>query len=239
MQEAGKHQRNDGDRRPLPRHPPLIGRTPVSSPRDPFSTPSEDDPTDRPTSRAVGNDGPDDATAGSDQQQYGQSAPVYEQGQYDQPGQGQPQYGAPPAGQEQYGQPQYGQAPYGQQPYGQAEPSNPKNGMGIAALVLGILAMVFFWTVIGGILFGIIAIVLGFIARGRVKKGVATNGGMALAGIITGALGLIGAIVIVAIGAAFFNSDSAQNLIDCIDQAGGDQAQVQQCQTEFQGNLNN
>ncbi len=40
-------------------------------------------------------------------------------------------------------------------------PPPPRNGVGIAALVLGIVAFLSSWTVIGGILFGLLAIILG------------------------------------------------------------------------------
>ncbi len=43
-----------------------------------------------------------------------------------------------------------------------------------------------------------------FIGRSRAKKGQATNGGVALAGIITGAIGLVLSIVLVVAGAALF-----------------------------------
>jgi hypothetical protein len=70
--------------------------------------------------------------------------------------------------------------------------------------VLGIVAIIASITVIGGVVLGIVAIVLGFIGRSRAKKGQATNGGVTLAGIITGAIGLVLSIVLVVAGAALF-----------------------------------
>ena len=67
----------------------------------------------------------------------------------------------------------------------------PRNGLGIAALILGIIGVVigiipfFFW--VAGIL-GVIGLILGFVGRGRAKRGEATNGTMALWGIITSAV---------------------------------------------------
>ena len=152
------------------------------------------------------------------------------------PVEGQPQYGQEQYGQEQYGQPQYGSPPPGQGGYGQPQVA-PKNGLGIAALVLGILALLTFLTVVGGILFGLIAVVLGFVARGKVKRGEATNGGMALAGIITGAIGLVLSLGVIALGVSILNSDSVSNLQDCLNDAGNDTAAQQQCQTEFSDNF--
>ena len=70
--------------------------------------------------------------------------------------------------------------------------------------MLGIVAIIASITVIGGVVLGIVAIVLGFIGRSRAKKGQATNGGVALAAIITGAIGLVLSIVLVVAGAALF-----------------------------------
>ncbi len=69
----------------------------------------------------------------------------------------------------------------------QASVAHPRSGLGIAALVLGIVAIVASGTMIGGIVLGIIAVILGVLARSRTMKGQATRGGVALAGIITGA----------------------------------------------------
>ncbi|MEV6261717.1 DUF4190 domain-containing protein [Streptomyces sp. NPDC051784] len=90
---------------------------------------------------------------------------------------------APSAG---YGYPGYpGYA--GQQPWGPA----PANGLGIAAMVLGIIAVVGFCMWGLGIILGILALIFGIIGRGRAKRGEATNGGMALAGIILGAVSIV------------------------------------------------
>ena len=136
----------------------------------------------------------------------------------------------PPPG---YGQAQgYGQAPgYGQQTmrYG--------GGMATAALVLGILALILCWTVFGGIVLGIIAVVLGIIAARRASRGEAPGRGRAIAGIVTGAIGLVIAVALVAIGASFLNSTSGKNYTQCLQQAGNDQAAQQQCATEFQKSI--
>lgn len=150
-----------------------------------------------------------------------------------QPG-GTPGYGAPG---QQPGQPGYGAPPSGG--YGAPPPGSgaaPRNGLGIAALVLGLLALLSSWTVVGGIVFGLLAIVLGVIGRGRAKRGEANNGGLALAGIILGALGLLISIGIIAGIASLLGSDTVQDLQDCIDRAATD-AEVQQCQTDLQEDL--
>ncbi len=140
-------------------------------------------------------------------------------------------YGSPPAGQAAYGQPAYGQPPYGQQGVGPG--GSPKNGLGVAALVLGILALVTSLSVIGGVLLGLLAIILGIVGRGRAKRGEANNGGMALAGIILGVLGLLISVALVAVGASFFTSDTGRQLVQCLGAAGDDQAAQQQCRQGF------
>ncbi|MGW6571462.1 DUF4190 domain-containing protein [Streptomyces sp. NPDC054945] len=71
------------------------------------------------------------------------------------------------------------------------------NGFGIAALVLGILAVIGCITSFFAVALGIAAVVFGTLGRGKASRGEADNGGMALAGIILGAIGiLLGALMI-------------------------------------------
>jgi hypothetical protein len=85
--------------------------------------------------------------------------------------------------------------------YGGFQPpvARPSNGLGTAAMVLGLIAVLFAIVPIVGafiaIPLGVLAIVLGFVGRGRVKRRLATNSGLALSGIILGLLALIIAIV--------------------------------------------
>ena len=66
--------------------------------------------------------------------------------------------------------------------------------MGTTALILGIIGVLagiiplFFW--VAGIL-GVIGLVLGFVGRGRFERSEATNGTMALWGIITSLAALV------------------------------------------------
>lgn len=52
-----------------------------------------------------------------------------------------------------------------------------------------------------------------------------------------GGIGLILSGVLVAIGVSVLNSESGQNLQDCLLDAGDDQAQIEQCQQEFDEDL--
>jgi hypothetical protein len=68
--------------------------------------------------------------------------------------------------------------------------SVPKNGMGTAALIMGILQFFCLGT-IGSIL----AIVFGRIGLKRVALGEATNGGSAKAGLVLGIIGVIFSVI--------------------------------------------
>lgn len=138
----------------------------------------------------------------------------------------------PPPAPAAYGQQPFGQPPYGQQPFGTAPPVASNNGLGTAALVLGILAVLTGLVVLGGAL-GVVAIVLGAVGRGRAKRGQATNGGAALAGIILGAFGIALTILVIAAFATQFGKQFT-DLSECLDSSGGDQASIQQCQRDFQ-----
>lgn len=73
-----------------------------------------------------------------------------------------------------------------------------RNGLGIAALILGLVGAVsglipfFFW--LAGIL-GLIALILGLAGRGRAKRGEATNKNMATFGAVLGLIALILSVV--------------------------------------------
>lgn len=126
-----------------------------------------------------------------------------------------PDFGAPEA-------PSYGQmaAPGYAQPkapgYGQPDASQ-SNGMGVAALVVAIVAVLACWVPFLGGIIAIVGVILGFVARGNVQRGQATNGGMALTAIILSALALIVNIVIVAglLFAVTQVGDEVQDIVAC------------------------
>ena len=73
---------------------------------------------------------------------------------------------------------------------GGAPANQPQNGMGTAALVMGILQ--FFCL---GIIGSILAIIFGRIGMRNAAQGLATNGGAAKAGFILGIIGLILSVI--------------------------------------------
>ena len=157
-----------------------------------------------------------------------------------------PGYPAPPS----YGYPTapaYGQpaVPYGQPqqqwgappPYGSPAGAPPKNGFGVAALVLGIVGIVLCWFPVLGLLLGVAAIVFAILGRKRAGRQEATNGGMAIAGLVLGILTTIVGVVVLA-GLAFFGSSISQ-YSDCVSNSSGSTADIQACANEFQNNVQN
>ena len=72
-------------------------------------------------------------------------------------------------------QPAYEPPPFGEPAYGSpggfgAPPGQARNGLGIAALVCGLIALVTCFTLIGGFVLGTSAVVLGALGRGRAKR---------------------------------------------------------------------
>ncbi|MFJ9950761.1 DUF4190 domain-containing protein [Kitasatospora sp. NPDC091207] len=96
-------------------------------------------------------------------------------------------------------------------PYAMPAPP-PRNGLGTAAMVLGIvgtvlgLAIILFWL---SWLPALLAVIFGAIGLGNVRKGLATNRGMALAGVILGIGGLL-----VSVGAGVFVVSRVQVVAD-------------------------
>lgn len=76
-------------------------------------------------------------------------------------------------------------------PAQQGQPAMPQNGMGTAALVLGVLGIIGCLPYIGSIL----GIIFGRIGMRNAEQGLATNGGSAKAGFILGIIGLVLAVI--------------------------------------------
>ena len=140
-------------------------------------------------------------------QQPGSQAPWVAPGQPQQPS-AQAPYGQPQQpGQAPYGQPQYGQGPYGQPQYGYPPPGNwptpygygypaaggtGTNGLATAALICGA----------GGFIVGVtapVAIGLGIAALVQIKNRQQDGKGMAIAGLVLGAVVTLGWVLLIAL----------------------------------------
>lgn len=92
-------------------------------------------------------------------------------------------------------------------------PQQPSNGTGIASLVLGIISIPFcFCFGIGGLI-GIAATVFGFQGKQKAEQGLATNRGMAMAGLILGIIGI-------GLGVIYWILFAIGNTIDVTDVGG-------------------
>jgi len=127
--------------------------------------------------------------------------------------------------------------PYGD--YYQAAPAAPKNGLGIAALLVAVIALLGSFTIVGGILGGVIALILGVIGRSRAKSGEATNGGVALAGTILGAIAIIVSLVFIPIYVGLFNDIGGGNYLECLQRSGQTNTAVEQCSNELRQTMSN
>ena len=84
--------------------------------------------------------------------------------------------------------------------------------MAVAALVLGIAAIVLFFTCGVGIFAGVLAIIFGFLGLSKAKT-VEKGKGMATAGLVMGALGIVGGILFIVLVAVGVNN-TADNVQD-------------------------
>ncbi len=117
-----------------------------------------------------------------------------------------------------YAPPPYVQPPYVQPPYAQAGAvpgypyappgAAPRNGLGTAAMVLGIIAVVLCWTVYFGVLLGILAICFGSVGLARAKRGEATNKGSATAGLVLGIVAVALLLVLLLVGLSMYTMAS-------------------------------
>ncbi|MEU1479305.1 DUF4190 domain-containing protein [Streptomyces sp. NPDC005760] len=196
--------------------PPESGPSLEKSPAPGAGQPPSPSVHDQATVTSVPNDGygfPPPAAAGpAPTPGYGYPAP--EQGASVPPPPIGPEGPGAPAG---YGYPGYPQSPQGYG--GWAPPMPPQNGMGVAAMVLGILSCALFCMYgILSLVLGVLAIVFGIKGRKRAERGEATNHGQARAGFIMGIIGTIlgiAVIVLLAIGiTAALNSDDEPDYYD-------------------------
>jgi Domain of unknown function (DUF4190) len=135
-----------------------------------------------------------------------------------------------------YGPGPYPPGPYPPGPYSSAPPQfssfppapyPPRNGLGVASLVIGIVALLSCWTFFGGIGLGVLAVVLGAFARGRFRRGQAANGGVAIAGIVLGIIAALAPVIffaVLAFGTDAFNEDYQH----CIGYHPGDEQACEQ-----------
>ena len=90
------------------------------------------------------------------------------------------------------------------------------NGLAIAALVLGIVGVLLFWTVWGGLILGALAVVFGATGAQKGKQG-APNQGLAVAGLVLGIISVVGSLLFLAL------------VVSVVNDAGGLFEQIEYC----------
>ncbi|NKS80096.1 DUF4190 domain-containing protein [Rhodococcus hoagii] len=128
-----------------------------------------------------------------------------------------PQY--PGGGAPQGAQPVYGQMPQQPMPqgYGQISGNPERNGLGLAALILGIVGLLFCLVPLTGfigLILGVIGLALGLAGLSRVRKAQASNKGVTISGIVLSALAVVGGIAGIVI------------VFTAVDQLGDDLKQI-------------
>ena len=116
-----------------------------------------------------------------------------------------------------------------------------RNGIGVAALVFGVVALVLVILLLFsplGALLGLVAVLLGIIGLVRANRGEADNRGQAVAGLVTGALALLlGIFFTISVGTWFATHvNDFRRFGNCMDQASGANAR-EQCARQLSNDL--
>jgi hypothetical protein len=91
-------------------------------------------------------------------------------------------------------------------------PQQPKNGLGTAALIIGIIGVVLAFFFVGGFL-GLLALIFGIVGLGKVKKGEASNKGAAVAGLILGVVAMV-----ITLAMVVFTAVAVDKAVDTLDE---------------------
>jgi hypothetical protein len=75
-----------------------------------------------------------------------------------------------------------------------SQPAGPRNEVGVASVLVGLVALLTCWLLVG-VPFGIAAVITGDIARRRVQRGEANNPRIAMAGMVLGAVSIAAGLV--------------------------------------------
>jgi formate hydrogenlyase subunit 3/multisubunit Na+/H+ antiporter MnhD subunit len=104
--------------------------------------------------------------------------------------------------------------------------------------VCGIIGVVLCFTVVLGVVLGVLALVFGLIGRGRAKRGEATNRGQATAGVVLGSIALVATAGVIGLYVWLANTDEFKNYQDCLRSA-NTQQERSACEDEFNQNFGN
>lgn len=102
-----------------------------------------------------------------------------------------------------------------------------------AALVFGILALVTSFSVVGGIVLGLLALIFGAIGSRRAKRGIAYGRGRAIAGILTGLIGIIISIALIGFFVSMVRGSDAKAMRTCVQHAGFNASAIHTCYKQY------
>jgi hypothetical protein len=111
-------------------------------------------------------------------------------------------------------------------------PAKPKNWLGATALAVAILGLICSISIVGGVTLGVVAIIVGFSGRRRAKRGEATNGEVATAGILLGALSIVVSLAVIAIWVRVYEEVDFGGYVNCVSR-NSDPQNVEKCANEF------
>jgi hypothetical protein len=100
------------------------------------------------------------------------------------------------------------------------------DGVALAAMIVGILSLLIAWVpflgILGG-LGGVVAVILGFVGRGRARANGQAGSGQALTGIVTGAVALVLSIAVTVGFARLIGGDFGEvfsSYAECVEETG-------------------
>lgn len=117
--------------------------------------------------------------------------------------------------------------------------TGPRNGTGTAALVVAIAGLVFCWSVVGGVVCGVVAVILGVVGRSRAARGEADNGGIATAGMALGLVAVVASLAFGVVWAYAWRDSGGSGYLDCAMKAGNDQKAVEACTDKWLNDIQN
>lgn len=106
-----------------------------------------------------------------------------------------------------------------------------RNGLGTAALVLGILATVLFWIPVVGLALALVTVGLAISALRRVGRRQATNRGATVTGLVLGVIALVISLALTA--ALVYFRDDVRTYYDCVKSSGSNATVQQACQEQL------
>ncbi len=105
-----------------------------------------------------------------------------------------------------------------------------REGMALAAMILGLASLPLLIACGAGVLTGIVAIVLGFVAMSRAKRSGRSGRGMAITGIVAGVVAIL-----IAVGVLVAFGGSAARYADCLQRTGDEAVCERELESELLG----